>query len=130
MQSKLDCGWVTDSGWTYQTRHVNAQGTSIKGKGKGKRSQKSEILTATPLKEVLEEKGNKRKEKELSTKSKQKIKAKKVKQAKKYLFKSSSSEESADEQILCDESGDSDLEIPFDTQNKRGDESLCTICLE
>ncbi|CAG4934705.1 unnamed protein product [Parnassius apollo] len=61
---------------------------------------------------------------------------KKIKEVKKNLFKSSSSEKSADEQVPYDESADSDLEnieIPLNIQKntqKERDHSVCTICLE
>ncbi|CAG5058294.1 unnamed protein product [Parnassius apollo] len=103
-----------------------------KGKGKGKRTQQSEILTATPLKTVFKEKDKTRKKKEKHTGGKA---IKKIKEVKKKLFKSSSSEESADEQVLY-ESGDSDLEnieIPLNIQKNtqiERDQSVCTICLE
>ncbi|CAG5047466.1 unnamed protein product [Parnassius apollo] len=103
-----------------------------KGKSKGKRTQQSEILTATPLKTVFKEKAKKRKKKEKHTGGRA---IKRKKEVKKNLFKSSSSEESADEQVPY-ESGDSDLEnielplnIQKNTQIER-DQSVCTICLE
>lgn len=103
-----------------------------KGKGKGKKTQQSEILTATPLKEVFQEKAKKRKEKEKRTKDKN---FKKIKEAKKNLR--FSSDTSSEDDVPYDESGDSDLEIieikdrvNLNTQNERGDQSLCTICLE
>ncbi|CAG4997516.1 unnamed protein product [Parnassius apollo] len=61
---------------------------------------------------------------------------KKIKELKKNLFKSSSSEKSADEQVPYDESADSDLEnieIPLNIQKntqKERDQPVCTICLE
>jgi hypothetical protein len=101
-----------------------------KGKGKGKKTQQSEILTATPFKNILEEKAKNKKEKENRTKEKKKTKN--TKRAKRYLFKSSSSEASDCEDIAFDENDESDLEnieMPSaSNQNAQGD--LCMICLE
>ncbi|CAH1647319.1 unnamed protein product [Spodoptera littoralis] len=58
---------------------------------------------------------------------------KKIKEVKKNLFKSSSSEESADEQVPYVESDLENIEIPLNIQqnfqNER-EQSVCAICLE
>ncbi|KAF2886960.1 hypothetical protein ILUMI_19213 [Ignelater luminosus] len=91
----------------------------------------TDILAQLDLRlEKVKGKGKKRKEKAKLTKMKD---IKRIKKAKTNLFKSSSSESSADQQVPYDESGDSDIEnteVPQNTQNQRGHQSLCMICLE
>lgn len=124
-----DVGSIT-SILTQLTPLPNIETGKGKGKGKGKRTQQSEIITATPKKDIFEEKAKKRKENKKRTKAKG---IKKIKAIKKNIFKSSSSEASADEQVPYNESGDSNLEnidnTP-NTQNERADQSLCMICRE
>lgn len=110
-----------------------------KEKAPGKK-QHSVILTSTPIKTILEDKENKRtikKEKEdkankqkLCKNIKNKCKNAIQKRITKKLFQdSSSSSEDVNENVLCDDGDDSDVQF-YDEGQLRANDEYCIICNE